>query len=87
MEIRGAQRFGLHLSISCLLWAASVVGQQIPDAPEVPSQFKLDMEMATRLRPQLMAQSADSGERYSTGRLVLERLVEQLAPESSLEEP
>ena len=84
MEIRGAQRFGLHLSISCLLWAAPAVGQQIPDAPEVPSQFKLDMEMATRLRPQLMAQSADSGERYSTGRLVLERLVEQLAPESSL---
>lgn len=84
MEICGAQRFGLHLSIACLLWAAPVVGQQIPDAPEVPSQFKLDMEMAARLRPQLMAQSTDSGERYSTGRLVLQRLVEQLTPASSL---
>ncbi len=84
MEIRGAQRFGVHLSIGCLLWALSAVGQQIPDTPEVPSQFKLDTEMAARLRPQLMAQSTDSGERYSTGPLVLQRLVEQLTPESSL---
>ncbi len=82
MEIRAARRFGLHLSIGCLLWAASLAGQQIPDAPEVPSQFKLDMEMAARLRLQLMAQSADSGQRYSTAGLVLKRLVEQLAPES-----
>ena len=84
VEIRGAQRFSLHLSIGCLLWAASVVGQQIPDAREVPSQFKLDMDTAARLRPQLMAQSTDSGERYSTAGLVLQRLVEQIAPESSL---
>ena len=84
MEIRGAKRFGLHLSISCLLFVASVVGQQIPDAPEVPSQFKLDMEMAERLRPQLMAQSADAGERYAIAGLVLQRLIEQLAPGSRL---
>ena len=84
MEIRGAQRFGLHLSIGCLLWAASAVGQQIPDGPQIPSQFTLDTEMAARLRPQLMGQSTDPGERYSTGRLVLQRLVEQLAPESHL---
>jgi hypothetical protein len=84
VEIRGAQRFGLHLSIGSLLWAAPVAAQQIPDAPEVPSQFTLDMEMAARLRPQLMAQSADSSERYSTARLVLQRLVEQLAPDSQL---
>jgi hypothetical protein len=82
VKIRGVQRFGLHLSIGCLLWALSAVGQRIPDALEVPSQFNLDMEMAARLRPQLMAQSTDSGERYSRGRLVLQRLAEQVAPES-----
>lgn len=82
MEIRGAHRLGLHFSISCWLWAASLMGQQIPDIPEVPSQFRLDIEMAARLRPQLLAQSTDSGERYSVGRLVLEQLVKQLAPES-----
>jgi hypothetical protein len=84
VKIRGAQRFGFHLSIGCLLWAASVAGQQIPDDPQIPSQFKLDTEMAARLRPQLMAQSADPGDRYSTGGLVLQRLVEQLAPDSQL---
>ena len=84
VEIRGVQRFGLHLSIGCLLLALPAVGQQIPDAPGIPSQFKFDMEMAARLRPQLMAQSTDSGERYSTAGFVLQRLVEQLPPESSL---
>ena len=85
MQIRGAKRFGLHVSIACSLLVASVVGQQIPDAPDVPSQFKLDMEMAARLRPQLMAQSADPGGRYAVAGLVLQRLIEPLAPESSLE--
>ncbi|MGB8063632.1 MAG: M48 family metalloprotease [Candidatus Sulfotelmatobacter sp.] len=84
MKIRGAQQFGLHLSIGCLLWALSAAGQQIPDAPEFPSQFKLDMDTAARLRPQFMAQTTDPGERYSTAGLVLQHLVEQLAPESSL---
>lgn len=87
MQSRGAKRFGLYLSISCLLWAASVVGQQIPDAREVPSQFTLDMETATRLRPQLLAQSAEPGERYAIAGLVLQRLIEQLAPESQLKTP
>ena len=82
MQIRGAKRFWLHVSISCSLWATAVVGQQIPDPPEVPSQFQFDMETAARLRPQLMAQSTDSGERYAIAGLVLQRLVEQLNPES-----
>lgn len=84
MQIRIAKRFGLHLSIACLLTAASVMGQQIPDGPEVPFQFQLDMELAARMRPQLMAQSADPGERYAIAGLVLQRLIEQLSPESSL---
>lgn len=83
MEIRRAQRLGLHLSLGCLLWAVSVAGQQIPDLPEVPSHFKLDIETAARVRPQLMAQSADPGARYATAGLVLQRLVEQLVPASS----
>lgn len=84
MQIRVAKRFGLHLSIGCLLMAASVVGQRIPDSPEVPSQFKLDMELAARTRPQRTAQSADPGERYAIAGLVLQRLIEQINPESSL---
>jgi hypothetical protein len=82
--IRGAQRFSLHLSITCLLWALSAVGQQVPNGPQIPSQFTLDAEMAARLRPPLMAQSAASDERYSAGPLVLQRLVEQLAPDPGL---
>jgi len=66
----------------CLLCAAPVAGQQPLDVPEVPSQFKLDMETAARLRPQLMAQSVAASARYATGDLVFDRLVEQVAAPS-----
>ena len=66
----------------CWLCAAPVAGQQPLDVPEVPSQFKLDMETAARLRPQLMAQSVAASARYPTGGLVFDRLVEQAAAPS-----
>jgi len=64
-----------------LLITVSVAGQQAIDVPEVPSQFKLDMESAARLRPQLMAQSVAASGRYATGSLVFDRLVEQVLAE------
>ncbi|HEV2713946.1 MAG TPA: M48 family metalloprotease, partial [Terriglobales bacterium] len=43
--------------------------------------FKLDVDTAARLRPQLMAQSSAASDHYATGALVFDRLVEQvLAP-------
>jgi hypothetical protein len=65
-----------------LLCAVSVTGQQSVDVPEVPPAFKLDVESAARLRPQLMAQSTAASGRYATGSLVFSRLVEQVLAES-----
>jgi hypothetical protein len=56
---------------------------QITNVPEVPSQFKLDMETAARLRPELMAQSVAAAGHYATGRVVFERLVPEVQPASS----
>ena len=56
---------------------------QIANVPEVPSQFKLDMETAARLRPELMAQSVAAAGHSATGRLVFERLVPEVQPASS----
>ena len=67
--------FSLFASLLCGALAAS---QQNPSAPEVPENFSLDMEAAARLRPQLMAQSNAASGRYATGRLVFERLMEQV---------
>ncbi len=75
-------------TFSSLLCATSLCGalaasQQDPSPSEVPSQFKLDIETAARLRPQLMAQSIAASGHDSTARLVFERLVRQTAPSGS----
>jgi len=72
-------RFGLGLWF-CL--AFSAFGQQTIEGPQIPPNFNLDLETAARLRPQLIAQSMAPHGRYDTGRLVFERLIEQL-PRSS----
>lgn len=61
-----------------LFWALSAFGQQIPDEPQVPPNFNLDLEAGARLRSQLMAQSMAPTGRYAIGRLVFERLIEQV---------
>ncbi len=66
----------------CLLGAVPVAGQQSLDTSEVPSQFKLDMETAARLRPQLMAQSVAVSGRYAVGRAVFDRLLDQVVAPS-----
>jgi len=79
-----AKRGRFYLTISlCVLWAFSVAAQ-ISSNLEVPSQFKLDMETAARLRPQLTAESVPANGRYATGRLVFERLVQQVKPLPSI---
>jgi len=60
------------------LWSGPAVCQKTQDGPEVPAQFKLDMETAARMRPQLTAQSVEPLGAYSTGRLVFERLLTQI---------
>ncbi len=79
----GAVKYLCSFAVSLgLLCAASVMAQQSGDIPDVPSQFKLDMTTAARLRPQLMAASAAASGRYATGRLVFERLIEQVGGDS-----
>lgn len=75
-------------TFSSLLCATSLCGalaasQQDPSPSEVPSQFKLDIETAARLRPQLMAQSIAASGHDSTARIVFEGLVRQTAPSGS----
>ncbi len=77
MEVAGAKRVRFSVSISIvLLCVLSATGQT--EAPEVPSQFKLDMETAARLRPGLTEQSVAATGRYTTGELVFERLLQAL---------
>ena len=51
--------------------------------PQVPRNFKLDIETAARLRPQLTEASVPASGRYLTGRLVFDRVVGQVNPASS----
>jgi len=77
----------IHLLVGvfiCLLWTVSSLAQQTLNTPDVPEKFNLDMQTAARLRPQLMAQSIAASGRYATGRLVFERLVEQVHVLSAL---
>lgn len=83
MKADGTRTFRFHLLICCsLLWALSLAAQT-SDIPEVPPQFKLDMQTAARLRPGLMAQSAAAREHYATGALVFDRLLQTLPATAS----
>ena len=62
----------------CLLFAFPAFAQQIFDSPQIPANFKLDMETAARLRPELMAQSSLPGSHYAAGAQVFKQLLEQL---------
>ena len=50
---------------------------QSPTPPDIPPNFKIDVETAARLKPELMAHSR-SPEKYATGSLVFGGLVQQL---------
>lgn len=49
---------------------------QVSNTPEVPSRFKLDLQTAARLKPELMAHSVGASGRYVTGQLVFESLLQ-----------
>ncbi|MGO9085955.1 MAG: M48 family metalloprotease [Candidatus Sulfotelmatobacter sp.] len=69
----------MKLSLLLFLFCAlPAFGQQILDGPQIPANFNLDLETAARLRPQLVAQSMPATGRYATGRLVFDRLREQV---------
>ena len=77
---RAARSIVVSLCLS-LLSAIPATAQQL-DFTQIPSQFTLDYETATRLRPQLMAQSAAAGARYRTGQLVFDRLLANIEASS-----
>lgn len=66
----------------CLLLSLSAFGQQL-NGPPVPADFKVDLETAARLHPQLMAQSTPATGRYAVGQLVFERLLGQVPAPSA----
>lgn len=71
---------GFPLKIGFLvLWASFACAQQAPPVPDVPSNFKLDLEAAARMRPQLMGQSVPATGRHQLGRLVFDQLTRQAA--------
>ena len=82
MESGAAKQVYSLAMFLCLLGAVPVAGQQSLDTSEVPSQFKLDMETAARLRPQLTAQSVAVSARYAVGRAVFDRLLDQVVAPS-----
>jgi len=76
----GASKLAWLVVTSCLC-ILSAAGQSLDpstNAPEIPSNFKLDVETAARLRPQLLGQSVAAAGHYATGRVVFERLIAQV---------
>jgi len=74
----GASKLAWLAVASCLV-VLPALGQQSLDfttnPAEIPASFKLDMETAARLRPQLLAQSVAAAGQYPIGPLVFDRLV------------
>ena len=84
MEQTGTKHSRFHFVVLiCLLWTFPAPCQ-VAGIPEIPSQFKLDMETAARLKPELMAQSVAANGRYAIGKSVFERLVQQAQSSSKL---
>jgi metalloendopeptidase OMA1, mitochondrial len=71
------------LVLICLyLSVLPVAAQDPPESLAIPSQFKVDLETAARLRPKLVANSIAASGRYVTGQGAFQRLVEQVVPPS-----
>jgi len=72
----------LPLGVILLALLSTLNDAQTPvpfiDEPPVPPNFNIDIETGTRLRPQLIAHSIAPTGRYAVGRIVFERLVEQV---------
>jgi hypothetical protein len=77
MDRRALRSIFCGLSVGLLVLSSAPARGQIADAADIPQNFKLDFETAGRLRSELMSQSIAPAGRYSVGRLVFERLVQQ----------
>ena len=76
MRVLRAKHLRVHTFILLLfLYTLSAVGR-VSGPPEVPSNFKLDMQTAEHLRPQLLADSESPDARDSTGELAFNRLLQ-----------
>ncbi len=78
----GAKWIWFNKSIAVLFLYGSLAFAQTPEFPQVPTNFKLDMQTAASLRPQLISASIPPKGRYSTGELVFQRLL-KFIPETS----
>jgi len=71
------------LAATCCLLVLPAAGQPAVDhslnQPKIPSDFKLDMQTAARLRPQFLEQSGAAIGRYAAGRVVFDRLIAKVA--------
>ncbi len=72
----------LMVALLCCFGGLNAASQSTVDR-DIPTNFKLDMQTAARLRPQLLAASDPASELYPIGRIVLERLVSQVASPAS----
>ena len=61
----------------CFSCCIPLAAQQNPTPEDIPGKFKLDIETAARLGPQLAAHSYVAAWRYQTGRVTLQNLVAQ----------
>lgn len=85
MKVGSSRLVGFLLAASvCILQAASIQAQEVPAAVRIPEKFRLDMETAARMRPQLRAASVSPSEHYVIGRTVFDRLVQQAHPPEGL---
>jgi len=77
--------FLLGTILSSLLSTLNYAQTLLPfiDEPQVPSNFNVDIETGARLRAQLIARSIAPAGRYAVGRVVFERLVEQVPHDTS----
>lgn len=83
MTATGTVRLAFLFFISLrLLCSTAVFGQLPPAIQDVPPHFTFDKETAAKLRPQLMAQSIAATGRYTTARLVFDRLVKQVSAQT-----
>jgi len=74
----GKTKCGCSVMMLCLALLSAGIAQQPRDPSDVPSHFKLDMDVASRLRPKLLSASTDALLRYPLGRLVFSRLIDNV---------
>ncbi len=68
----------LYALVFCFLQTGALCAQQNQANASIPDNFKLDMETAARLRPQLLAASVAPSGPYEIGEVTLQKLTAQV---------